>query len=185
MHALSLYLLHHLGIFGLSLLIVVENMGVPLPTELAYVGAQSMVNTGQITYLAAFIVLSLAHILGACISYWIGRRIELTANPKGRFARITKEVAEWYARYGSYATFFSRFIGQVRPWSSYVAGLAEEPFPAFLLWTSLGTLIFNALAMAFTGTIVHLWRVYPLAQFAIILITLSGLVWIFYKITKK
>ncbi len=148
-------LITHYGLPAAVLLLVVENMGIPLPTEIVYVIAQGLIIRGEYSYLTISILFLFAHLLGSGISYFIGLRIARGLHQAKEVSGIQKKLAGWYQKHGELAVFFARMVGQFRPWSSYVAGTAEMPVAPFLIATAVGSALFNALALALTGTIIH------------------------------
>ena len=71
------------------------------------------------------------------------------------------QMQRWYRKYGPLAILFGRLVGQVRPWASFVAGLAGVPLPQFCLWTILGTAVFTAVTMWVTAYGWQFWMVHP------------------------
>ena len=171
-----------LGVWGAMLSMFVENLGIPLPTEIGYLIAQNLVNTGRVAYPLILIVLTIGHVAGSIISYLIGRAGDSFVTKKlkenSRIREVRGKLKKWYAKYGNLTVFLARFVGYVRPWSSFVAGFSEVPFWPFLIWTTLGSLIFNVFTLYFTGIVIMIWRRYASFHFWIIVIGLilfSGL----------
>ena len=166
------HFLEHLGMAGAYLSMVIENIGIPLPTEIGYIIAQNLINVGRYHYLTALLILTFGHLTGAVISYFIGRLGDNYVNEKLKANSKIKEVhaklENWYKKYGNLTVFLTRFVGYVRPWSSFVAGFAEVPFLPFLLWTFLGSFIFNALTLYFTRIFILIWRRYVALHFVFI-----------------
>ena len=176
----------HYGLPGIFLLVVLENMGIPAPTEIAYVFAQALITSGKTSYLVALLVLTLAHVTGSVLSYAVGRGVVGGfKNQKENLKKTESRMVEWYQRYGMYATFIARFVGQVRPWSSYVAGVAKEPFVPFVVLTTVGSLLFSIISLAITNTLTRLWLQYPVLRIGIsaffVISILAGL----WFLTKK
>ena len=100
------------------------------------------------------------------MSYWIGRKGDRYVREKikngGKLKDTHDLLVKWYKKYGIITVFLTRFVGYVRPWSSYVAGFAEVDFWPFLLWTFVGSLIFNIICLYFTSIFVLIWRRYEI-----------------------
>lgn len=167
-----------LGMTGAFLSMMVENLGIPLPTEIGYLISQNLINDGIISYPLAVAILTLGHVSGAVISYYFGLLCNSFVRRKvmksSRIVRVHKKLKGWYARYGNITVFATRFIGYVRPWSSLVAGFSGISFWPFLIWTFLGSLIFNIIALYFTDILIFFWRRYAEYHliFALILLVL-------------
>ena len=65
----------------------------------------------------------------------------------GRFVGFTKKDIDrgfdWFERHGAPVVFFGRLIPLVRSVVSVPAGAARMPIPRFVLWTALGSTIWN------------------------------------------
>ena len=158
-----------IGLPGIGLFILLENIGVPLPTETAYIVAQALITSHRVNYLQVIIVFQLAHFIGSWTSYELGfrfRHSQRVRDVEPKVSQIQTLFNGWLTKYGLAAVFFSRLIGYVRPWASYIAGAAEIPRNSFLLWSFLGSLTFNVIALSVTRSIVHLWQRYPSTRFA-------------------
>ncbi len=153
------------GMIGVFLFMVIENMGVPFPTELGYVAAQGLISGGFISVWWAFAVISAGHLLGSAVTYYAGRAGDTALGRwfthRKRLMRARDRLQRWYARYGPLTILFGRLVGQVRPWSSLVAGMAGVPQGVFWLWTVIGTLVYSALAMWATVIGFDLWERFP------------------------
>lgn len=157
------HFIQHYGAIGMFVIVAIENMGIPLPTEGAYIVGQAIIIRNPHDYWVyawVSLVLLAGHAAGAVLSYAMGRRIALGLKEQPERTDVQKTLAGWYERYGAATVFGARLFGYVRPWASYVAGIAEISFWPFLVLTLAGTLIFNAVSLALTGTIVYFWQHY-------------------------
>lgn len=141
------------GLAGIFATMVIENMGVPFPTEASYLLAVAMIDRGS-SYLLLFTVLTAGHLSGAVAGYFIGfwgeGYLARRFSQKPAYIKASTWLQKWFARYGSLTIFATRLIGQIRPWSSMAAGFARINFMSFLFWTLLGTLLFNFIALELT-----------------------------------
>lgn len=162
-----------LGTFGVFLSMLIENIGIPLPTEIGYVIGQQLINVGQASF---YLITTFGHILGSLISYFVGLwggNLTKKLIKIGKIAETRKKLVSWYKKYGDITVFIARFIGYVRPWSSLIAGFSEVEFWPFLLWTALGSLIFNIGILLFSQTVVLVWDKYASLHLTIILIAIA------------
>jgi len=162
---------HSLGLFGAFLSMMVENLGIPLPTEIGYLIAREIIGEGTYSYILVLFILTLGHITGAVISYGAGimgdNFVVAKLSKSSKIEQVDQKLKKWYSEYGTLTVFITRFIGYVRPWSSFVSGLAGVKFWPFLLWTALGSLIFNIICLYFTGILIAVWRRYKSLHFII------------------
>jgi len=161
----------HWGLAGIFISMFFESALIPLPIEFAYLAAIQLIAIGKYSAEFLIIVITLGHISGSAATYFIGRKSDSWLHRRlvknARFHDIHRRLCLWYKRYGALTVFGARFIGYVRPWSSLIAGLAEFPVKPFLLWTALGSLIFNIIALYASWTIVLLWKRYVALHFLI------------------
>lgn len=171
----TFHLFKDLGIWGSFLSMVIENIGIPLPTEAGYLIAQDLISRSVFSYPFVLFVLTAGHLTGAVISFWIGRiggkAVEKRFEKNNKLAEVQDKLKKWYQKYGNFTVFLTRFVGYVRPWSSFVAGFAEIEFWPFLLWTALGSLIFNVMTLYFSSIFILIWRRY--STFHILFIVIS------------
>lgn len=176
----SFHLFRSLGSWGVFLSMFVENLGIPMPIEIGYLLGQELISTGRHSWHFILIILTLGHTLGAIVSYFVGKLgnnyVTKKIKESSSVATIHAKLESWYKKYGNVTVFATRFIGYVRPWSSFVAGFANIPFLPFLIWTFLGSLIFNIIALYFAGILVIIWRRYEVLHFAI---SFTGLILFF------
>jgi membrane protein DedA with SNARE-associated domain len=165
------------GMAGVWVFMFVENMGVPFPTELGYIAAQSLVAAGIVPLWWAYVVVVLGHLSGAAVTYHAGRASHSALGRwfthRKRLMQARDQLQKWYARFGPLTLLFGRLVGQVRPWSSLVAGMASVPPGVFWLWTVIGTLIYTALAMWVTVWGFNIWARFPTLRVPLIIATLA------------
>ncbi|MEI6477632.1 MAG: DedA family protein [bacterium] len=179
-------LISHYGLFGMFVSVAIENLGLPLPTEPAYLVGQALITDGSHSWWVIQVVLYLGHTAGACASYWMGRRIGIKMKgDHSQFTDTQKRIAGWFEKYGYITVFATRLIGYVRPWSSYVAGIAEVPFVPFLLLSSAGTIILNLICLAFASKFIWLWASFPIARILITFSCLIGVVLLAFQGYRK
>ncbi|MCX6808044.1 MAG: DedA family protein [Candidatus Berkelbacteria bacterium] len=188
--AIVFHFLAHLGIWGAMISMIIENLGIPFPTEVGYLIAQNIINLQKLDYFVVLIILTLGHVIGAVISYRIGKfgdskiTKQIWKGPK--IKAVHEKLTVWYQKYGTLTVFLTRFVGYVRPWSSLVAGFANVPFWPFLIWTAIGSFLFNIIVLYFTDIFLSIWRHYTGLHFLLVvcgLILFFGLV--IYKIIEK
>lgn len=148
------------GYLGVFLLIALENIFPPIPSEVILTFAGFMTTMTPLKVWGVVVAATLGSVAGAIILYSLGRllhvdRLEaLFGGPVGRTLRLKREdvrLAErWFHRHGSAAVFFCRFIPIVRSLISVPAGMARMKFTFFLVLTTIGTSIWN-LVLVYLG----------------------------------
>ena len=179
-----------LGISGVFLSKFIENIGIPLPTEIGYLVGQELVNLGKYHYWLILLVTTGGHVLGSLVSYGLGRWGDMSISRRirqsGKIVKVHLKLAKWYKKYGNLTIFLTRFIGYVRPWSSYVAGFAGVKFWPFFLLTLIGSLIFNIFNLYFANVFILIWRKFaPFHFFIVTLVGLTFFAFIIYSLVKS
>jgi len=154
------------GLLGIVLAMAIESCCIPLPSELVMPLAGIMIVNGKLLHgtnsLVALLLVALAGaagcLLGSIIAYIIGytggRPLLLKY---GRYLLISQHDADkadqFFQRWGSETTFFSRLLPVVRTYISLPAGIAKMPFAKFCIYTVLGSFPW-CLLLAYVGTII-------------------------------
>ena len=194
--------MNNFGYLGVFLLIAIENVFPPIPSEVILLFGGFMTTFSDMNIVGVIIASTLGSILGAIILYYIGKLLNkdrlkkiITSKP-GKLLKLKPEdidkADEWFDTKGNKTVFFCRFVPIIRSLISIPAGMSEMPMKKFLLYTAAGSLIWNA-ALTIAGSIVgENWTsiVDIMDQYShIILILLIILfiiaVIIFYKKRKK
>jgi membrane protein DedA with SNARE-associated domain len=135
--------LQHWGYAGVAVFIFFEDFGVPLPGETMLIAAALYAGTGGLNIVAVGVIGFLAAVLGDNIGYLIGR-----TGGRGLVERFGKYVfltptrldhAEaFFRRHGGKVVVVARFIEGLRQLNGIIAGIAEMPWPRFLLFNAIG-----------------------------------------------
>ena len=190
------------GYFGIFLLITLENIFPPIPSEVILTFGGFMTTTTSLSVVGVVAVSTVGSVVGAVILYWIGtlldmNRMEKIIDKYGHIVRLTKEdlhkANSWFTRYGNWTVFFCRFIPLIRSLISLPAGMARMNFGIFLLLTTLGTLIWNFILIkigAMVGgsweNIVHYMDVYSnIVYLLLIIMAIAFVVWFVQKRMAK
>ena len=178
-----------LGAGGVFLSMFTENVGIPLPTELGYLIGQELVNTGKYHYWLILAITTGGHCFGSIVSYSLGRWGDSTVSRRirqsSKIIQVHNRLSKWYKKYGNLTIFLARFVGYVRPWSSYIAGFAGVRFWPFFIYTLIGSLIFNIFNLYFANVFIVIWRRFAPYHFGfIILVGLTFFGFFIYSLIK-
>ena len=142
-------IMEKLGAPGAGLLIALENLFPPLPSEIVLPLAGFTASQGSFSIYSALFWTTLGSIVGAVILYWIGHwfglariRTIVYRLPLIEPSDVDKTVA-WFNRHGYKAVFFGRMMPIFRSLISIPAGVNRMPFFEFLGLTAIGSLIWN------------------------------------------
>lgn len=141
------------GYFGIALLIAIENIFPPIPSEVILTFGGFMTTKSTLTVWGVVLAATFGSVAGAIVLYGIGRwfnkdRLERMVDGKiGKFLHLKKgdisRAGKWFARHGKFTIFFCRFIPVVRSLISIPAGMARMNMGLFLIFTVMGTAIWN------------------------------------------
>lgn len=140
--------------FGLVLLMFVENIFPPIPSEFIMPLAGYMAIQGKLSLLGVIIAGVVGSILGALPLYYLGRkvdedRLKAFADRHGRWLTLARgdleRAQQWFDRHGGAAVLFCRLVPGVRSLISIPAGVAGMNLASFLAYTAVGTALWTAL----------------------------------------
>jgi membrane protein DedA with SNARE-associated domain len=132
-----------MGLWGVFVLMVLESMCIPVPSEATMLFAGFNVSDGQYPLWAAVAVGSVANLVGSWIAYAAGYygRIDILEK-HGRKVGIKASHIEaadrWFEKYGDATVFFTRMLPIIRTFISLPAGVARMPFWRFTVLTLAG-----------------------------------------------
>ncbi len=143
------------GYAGLFLLMALESMVAPLPSEAVMPFAGFLIFEGTFTFHGTIFYSVVGSAAGSVLSYYAGLyggRPFVTRFGKYVLLDVQDlDITErFFNRYGEKAIFISRFIPVVRHLISIPAGVGEMKIGKFVLYTTLGAAIWNAL-LAYAG----------------------------------
>lgn len=150
------------GYLGVAAAVALETIVAPIPSEVilpmaGWKVSQSAANpsvTEPLTGLPwnlplAVLFATAGSVIGALVGYaigaWGGRPL---LDRYGRYVGIGAEDLDrgeaWFERWGGWAVFFGRMVPLVRTFVSYPAGIARMPLGRFILFSTLGSVPWNA-----------------------------------------
>ncbi|MDT0162560.1 MULTISPECIES: DedA family protein [Bacillus] len=142
------------GYAGIFLLIALENIFPPIPSEIILTFGGFMTAQTNITVTGTIAAATLGSTVGAALLYGAGlllsrNRFERMIDRWGGILRLKKADLDkafgWFDRYGYWTILICRMIPLIRSLISIPAGMAKMNFPLFLLFTVIGTLIWNTI----------------------------------------
>ncbi len=147
------------GYVGIFILMTLENVFPPIPSEVIMGLGGMAVARGDMDMTPLLIVATLGTTAGNMVWYGIGRwigiaRLKPFVDRYGRWLTLTWDEVEqlnrFFNRHGLWVVFFFRFLPTFRTMISLPAGMAKMGMPRFLLATFVGSAIWNAV-LAFAG----------------------------------
>ena len=149
----------NLAYFVICFAMFLENIIPPIPSEIIMPLGGYFVYQGNLNFYILVIFGLIGTVLGALPWYYLGRflnekKLASFVDSKGKFIGISSRDLNksklWFDKYGVSLVFWGRLIPGIRTLISVPAGIELMPLKKFLVWTSLGSLIWVVL-LTFLG----------------------------------
>lgn len=142
-----------LGAAGVGLLILLENLIPPIPSEVVLPLAGYRASTGALNVVAVWPAATAGSVLGALVLYglgaWLGYDRLHELSRRRWFVLFSRRDLERgrdvFVRHGGKMVLFGRFVPFIRSVVSVPAGVCGMPLGRFLLLTTVGSGVWNAL----------------------------------------
>ena len=167
MQEFILTVMEQFGYLGVFLLIAVENIFPPIPSEVILLFGGFMTTYTNLSIPLMVIAATLGSLLGAIVLYYIGKILnkerlkKIVSGKIGKILRIKYEdidkADEWFDTKGNKTVFFCRFIPIVRSLISIPAGMSEMPMGKFLIYTITGSAIWNTVLIVIGSIVGENW----------------------------
>lgn len=197
MQEFILSIMNQFGYLGVFLLIAIENIFPPIPSEVILVFGGFMTTYANLNITGMIVASTLGSLIGAIVLYYIGKILnkerlkKIVSGKIGKVLRLkTSDIDkadEWFDTKGNKSVFFCRFIPIVRSLISIPAGMSEMPMGKFLIYTIAGSLIWNSVLIVVGSKfgenwtkIVDVLNDYSHIVLILLVIILIALVYIFY-----
>lgn len=203
MQEVIISIMNQFGYLGILLLIMIENVFPPIPSEIILCFGGFMTTSTKLTIVGVIISATIGSVLGAIILYFIGkilnkeRLIKIVSGKVGKILRLKEKDIEmadkWFDTKGAKTVFICRFIPIVRSLISIPAGMSEMPFPKFLVLTTLGTVIWNTVLTILGSIMGENWskiveiidKYANITLIILVIVFVIGVTYFYYKRTKK
>ncbi|MBT2648417.1 DedA family protein [Bacillus sp. ISL-34] len=155
------------GYLGIFLLIALENIFPPIPSEVILTFGGFMTTTANMTIIGVVIAATIGSVAGAVVLYGIGLLLDVKVIEKfverwGYILRLTvsdvHKANSWFDKYGAWTVFFCRLVPLIRSLISIPAGMSHMSFWLFLLYTTSGTLIWNIILVNIGAAVGSSWE---------------------------
>jgi membrane protein DedA with SNARE-associated domain len=187
-----LELLDQGGYLGIFILMMLENVFPPIPSEVIMGAAGVLVAKGEMSFGPLWIIATAGTVVGNLFWYWVGVRwseeqLKRVIDRWGRW--LTFEWDEFtrarniFRKYGDWIVFLLRFSPILRTIVSLPAGLAQMKLWRFVLFTFLGSAIWNGMLIFGGSALAGLIDRYEnIAGYAVIATVVAGVVFYIYRV---
>ena len=139
-----------IGSVGVGLAVALEVIVPPIPSEIVLPLAGFLAGRGDLSYTAALVWSTVGSLVGALVAYWLGAALGRDRVER-LWARVPLSEPEdlaradaWFVDHQRRAVFFGRFVPVVRSLISVPAGVSRMSLPVFVIYTTLGSGLWNA-----------------------------------------
>ncbi len=142
MHQLAQWLLHY-GYVVIVVLVILENIGLPLPAETSLITAAALSASGKFSLWAVIAAGTVGGVIGGAAGYglgmWVGLRLLRRFGPYVHISeqKLLKAHA-FFERRGTSAAFIGRFTAVLRIVVPMMAGVSRMPFRKFMVYNGVG-----------------------------------------------
>lgn len=195
-------IMNNWGYLGIFLLITLENVFPPIPSEIILTFGGFMTISSKMNIIGVIIAATLGSLIGAVILYYIGKLLnkerlkKIVTSKYGKLLRVKPadidSADSWFDKRGNKTVLYCRFIPIVRSLISIPAGMSEMPLPKFLLYTGIGSAIWNTVLVligAYAGEkkdfIIELIDKFSYVILFLLIIGFIIFVYFFYKKRNK
>lgn len=157
----AIRLMETLGYPGIVLVVLLENLFPPIPSEVILPFAGFITTSGALTLPGVIAASTLGSVLGALLLYfagaWFGReRIYRFVERYERYLTVSPEhvtrAEAWFERHGVVTVLLCRMVPIMRSIISIPAGLVRMNLLTFTVYTAIGALVWNT-ALAGIGAL--------------------------------
>lgn len=162
----TLDVMRDFGYWGVLVVVLLENLFPPIPSEVVLPFAGFLVGRGTLALPGVLIAASAGSVAGAFLLYGLGRllgreRVRAIVRRHGRLLTVSEASLDraeaWFDRYGTWTVFFCRMVPLLRSLVSIPAGLAGMNLALFGLYTAAGTLLWNTLLVGLGAALGAAW----------------------------
>lgn len=140
------------GLVALFVLMLLDNIGVPFPSEIPLLLAGVSVSQGDMNFASASIVAGIGSLAGAIVLYALGRTVGRAVVIRwGRWIRVSEQdlyrAERWFHRRGEASVLLLRVVPLARTLISIPAGMFEMRAAKFGAYTIIGSLAWSLIVI--------------------------------------
>ncbi|MEU7801843.1 DedA family protein [Micromonospora arborensis] len=153
-----------MGPVGVALLVTLESIVPPIPSEIVLALAGFLAHEGQFNVVVVVLAATAGSLVGALVLYWLGAALgeERLKRWLDRIPLVDSEDLEkadrWFERHGRWAVLIGRVVPVVRSLVSVPAGANRMPLGEFILLTTIGSGAWNGLIVGAGFMLGNQWQ---------------------------
>ncbi|MEV1143605.1 DedA family protein [Micromonospora sp. NPDC049799] len=153
-----------MGALGVALLVALENVVPPIPSEIVLAMAGYLSSAGRFNVVLIVLAATAGSVGGALLLYWLGAGLgeDRLKRWLDRLPLVDTDDLEkadrWFERHGRWAVLFGRLVPVVRSLVSVPAGANRMPMGEFVLFTTLGSGVWNTVIVGLGYALGSRWK---------------------------
>ena len=189
--------IEQLGYLGVALLVVLENVFPPIPSEIVLPFAGFVAQRGSDSVVLMILAATVGSVIGALIMYWIAavigdERLHAFTRKFGKWVQIREadltRAEEWFDRHAVSAVLVGRCVPLIRSVVSIPAGFRRMKLIPYIAYTFLGSLVWNIALVGAGAMLGENWeRVEPVVAtfqwlvIVLIVVVVARLAYVVYR----
>lgn len=182
-----------LGLLGIAILMALENVFPPMPSEAVMGAAALAIHAGRMDFWWVLAAGTIGTVAGNLVWYYVGRRLgyERTKPLIDRWGNVL--TIEWedvelgirfFQRHGHWVVLVLRTTPFMRTMISLPAGMARMGFWKFTIFTAIGSAAWNAILILGTQWLIdrfpHSENIVSWILIGIVVVAIVGYLWRFF-----
>ncbi|MFI6067411.1 DedA family protein [Micromonospora sp. NPDC051227] len=185
-----------LGPAGVALLVALESIVPPIPSEIVLAMAGFLAHEGEFNVFLVVLAATVGSLVGALVLYWLGAALgeERLKRWLDRIPLVDRDDLEkadkWFERHGRWAVLIGRVVPVVRSLVSVPAGANRMPLGEFILFTTIGSGVWNGLIVGAGYALGSQWQ--DVARYSdwfnytiVAIFVVLAAVWAFRKVRRR
>lgn len=160
-------IIERLGAVGVALLIILENVFPPIPSEIVLPFAGFVAQRGDGSVVVMIVAATVGAVIGALILYYVAAligpvRLGVFIAKFGKWfgvkpADLTR-AEQWFDRHAVAAVLLGRCVPLIRSVVSVPAGFRRMPLVPFIAYTALGSAVWNTALIGAGAALGNQWE---------------------------
>jgi membrane protein DedA with SNARE-associated domain len=188
-------LMESMGYFGVLLLMIVENVFPPIPSEFIMPLAGFTSARGNLNFIGVVVAGTAGSVIGGLPLFYLGKyvgeeRLKQWADAHGAWLTVSaddiEKVDRWFDRHGTKAVFIGRMVPGIRSLISIPAGISGMNIGTFVVYTAAGSALWAGM-LAYLGRLLgenyEMVNTYlgPIGVGVIVALVLAFVVWVWRR----
>ncbi|HKZ89282.1 MAG TPA: DedA family protein [Thermoplasmata archaeon] len=154
-----------LGYPGIFILMIVEGILTPIPSEFIMPFAGSLAALGRLSLPAVVLTGTAGAAIGNAVAYKIGAHVGRPLIARyGKLVGLGDEdldwAERWFTRYGNLGILIGHALPGIRSFISFPAGIGRMPLRRFVLFSTIGAAIWNTILVVAGFYLVERWTAF-------------------------